>query len=168
MMNRCRVMPISRIAVVAGLGIAYMVRSLLATIVLLAVAFLVFGFRFQGDVLDMLAYLLIVVIFTATAITGYSILAIKLRRPALVNSVAIIPYTPLLLLSNGFSPTENFPQWLQPFVRSQPVSITCDALRAMVSGSDNSLWLAGQSLLWLFGLLIVFGILALRAYKRMV
>lgn len=168
MMNRCRVMPISRIAIIAGLVIAYMVRSLLATIVLLIVAFAVFGFRFQGDLLDVLGYLLIVVLFTAAAITGYSILAIKLRNPTLVNAVAIIPYTPLLLLSNGFSPTENFPQWLQPLVRHQPVSVTCDALRAIVAGSDNSLWLTGQSLLWLLGLLVVFGMWSARAYKRMV
>lgn len=168
MMNRCRVMPISRIAIIAGLVIAYMVRSLLATIVLLIVAFAVFGFRFQGDFLDALSYLLIVVLFTAAAITGYSILAIKLRNPTLVNAVAIIPYTPLLLLSNGFSPTENFPQWLQPLVRHQPVSVTCDALRAIVAGSDNSLWLTGQSLLWLLGLLVVFGMWSASAYKRMV
>lgn len=168
MMKRCQVMPISRIATIAGLVAAYMVRALLATLILLLVAYVIFGFRFQGSLLAGLGYLTLVVSFTATAITGYSILAIKLRRPDLVNAIAIIPYTPLLLLSNGFSPTENFPTWLQPIVRYQPVSVTCDALRSLVANSDNALPLFCTSLLWLAGLLVLFGILALRAYKRLV
>ncbi len=168
MMNRCRAMPISRVSTIAGLVAAYMVRALLATIILLIVATIIFGFRFQGSLLEWLGYLILVVTFTATAITGYSILAIKLRRPDLVNAIAIIPYTPLLLLSNGFSPTENFPTWLQPLVRHQPVSVTCDALRSLVSGSDGSLPLFFYSLLWLTSLLVIFGIWATNAYKKLV
>ncbi|MEL6939112.1 MAG: ABC transporter permease [Cyanobacteria bacterium J06598_1] len=168
MMNRCRAMPISRVSTIAGLVAAYMVRALLATLILLLVAYAIFGFRFQGNVLEWLGYLTLVVIFTATCITGYSILAIKLRRPDLVNAIAIIPYTPLLLLSNGFSPTENFPVWLQPIVRYQPVSVTCDALRSLVSHGSDSLPLFCYSLLWLVSLLALLGFLALRAYKRLV
>ena len=166
MMQRCRAMPISRVAVVAGLVLAYTVRGLLATMVLMAIATLL-GFRFDGGAIAALGYLILVLTFTATCITGYSILALKLRNPTLVDAVAIIPYTPLLLLSNGFSPTENFPAWLQPVVRYQPVSVTCDALRALVSGSENSLVLFGASLLWLGGLLIVLGAWSVRLYRRL-
>ncbi|MEL6160950.1 MAG: ABC transporter permease [Cyanobacteria bacterium J06627_32] len=166
MLNRCRAMPISRVAVIAGLVMAYLVRAVLATVILLVVAYAVFGFRFQGGLLAWAGYFALVITFTATCITGYSILAIKLREPALVDAVAIIPYTPLLLLSNGFSPTENFPLWLQPIVRYQPVSVTCDALRALVDGSGNSFWLVLASLAWLLGLLFVLGQWAVRSYKQ--
>lgn len=166
MLERCRVMPISRVAVVAGLVLAYMVRALLATIVLLVVA-CGLGFRFQGNVLMLLGYFSLIIVFTGTCITGYSILALKLRDPDLVNAVSIIPYTPLLLLSNGFSPTENFPAWLQPFVRYQPVSITCDALRGLVNGSVNSGALYAASLIWLLGLLVALGIWSVRLYKAL-
>ncbi|MGB7250889.1 MAG: ABC transporter permease [Phormidesmis sp.] len=166
MMERCRAMPISRVAVVAGLVLAYMVRGLLATIVLLLVAYGL-GFRFQGNLLHSLGYLILVITFTGTCITGYSILALKLRNSALVDAVAIIPYTPLLLLSNGFSPTENFPSWLQPVVRYQPVSVTCDALRSLAEGATSSFPLFLASLAWLFGLLVLFGFLAVRQYKRL-
>ena len=168
MMNRCRAMPISRVSTIAGLVAAYMVRALLATLILLLVAYVIFGFRAESNLLEWLGYLTLVVTFTATCITGYSILAIKLRRPDLVNAIAIIPYTPLLLLSNGFSPTENFPTWLQPIVRYQPVSVTCDALRSLVAGSDGSFPLFCYSFLWLIGLLALFGFLAVRAYKRLI
>ncbi|MEL6814467.1 MAG: ABC transporter permease [Cyanobacteria bacterium J06598_3] len=166
MMQRCRAMPISRVAVIAGLVIAYMVRALLATVFLLIVA-TIFGFQFQGHVLHWLGYFILVVAFTATCITGYSVLSLKLRNPALVDAVAIIPYTPLLLLSNGFSPTENFPLWLQPIVRYQPVSVTCDALRSLIEGASNSLPLFIASFTWLVGLLMILGVLSVRQYKRL-
>jgi ABC-2 type transport system permease protein len=166
MMERCRAMPISRVAVVAGLVLAYMVRALLATFILLIVAYGL-GFRFQGGIFSLLGYFSLIVLFTATCITGYSILALKLRNPTLVDAVAIIPYTPLLLLSNGFSPTENFPSWLQPFVRYQPVSVTCDALRALVEGSAASGSLYLTSLLWLGGLWIALSIVSTRLYKAL-
>lgn len=166
MMERCRAMPISRVAVIAGLVMAYMVRGLLATVVLLLIAHGL-GFRFQGGLLAFGAYFVLVIMFTATCITGYSILAMKLRNPTLVDAVAIIPYTPLLLLSNGFSPTENFPTWLQPIVRYQPVSVTCDAMRSLVSGSADALSLVTTSLTWLVALLIVLGAWSVQLYKRL-
>ncbi|MFK8186549.1 MAG: ABC transporter permease [Phormidesmis sp.] len=166
MMERCRAMPISRVAVIAGLVMAYMVRGLLATIVLLIVA-QGLGFRFQGGLFAFLGYFTLVIIFTATCITGYTVLAMKLRNPTLVDAVAIIPYTPLLLLSNGFSPTENFPIWLQPIVRYQPVSVTCDALRSLVSGSSESLSLVLVSLLWLVSLLLGLGAWSVQTYKKL-
>ncbi len=166
MMNRCRVMPISRVAVVAGLVMAYMVRAFLATIILFFVAY-GFGFHFYGGPFAWIGYFTLVTVFTATCITGYSILALKLRDPTLVDAVAIIPYTPLLLLSNGFSPTENFPNWLQPFVRYQPVSITCDALRALLGGDQAGLSLFIASLVWLLGLLLILGLWSVRLYKKL-
>ena len=166
MMERCRAMPISRVAVIAGLVLAYMVRALLATVILLLVAYGL-GFRFQGGPVALLGYLTLVITFTATCITGYSILALKLRSPTLVDAVAIIPYTPLLLLSNGFSPTENFPAWLQPVVRYQPVSVTCDALRSLIAGSDASGLLFIASLAWLLALLFGLGRWSVRLYNKL-
>lgn len=166
MMQRCRAMPISRVAVVAGLVMAYMVRALLATLILLLVAYGL-GFRFQGGLVALLGYFTLVITFTATCITGYSIMALKLRSPTLVEAVAIIPYTPLLLLSNGFSPTENFPDWLQPVVRYQPVSVTCDALRSLIVGSPDSGPLFIASAVWLLALLVGLGVWSVRLYKKL-
>ncbi|MEL7141220.1 MAG: ABC transporter permease [Cyanobacteria bacterium J06631_9] len=167
MMKRCQAMPISRVAVIAGLVLAYMVRALLATALLLLVAYGIFGFRFQGNAIAWLCYFILVVTFTATCITAYSILSIKLRNPSLVNAVAIIPYTPLLLLSNGFSPTENFPEWLRPGIRNQPVSVTCDAMRSLVEGRSDGWALFAYSMTWLIVLLILFGIWAVHEYRQM-
>ncbi|MEO1447791.1 MAG: ABC transporter permease [Cyanobacteria bacterium J06635_11] len=166
MMQRCRAMPISRVAVVVGLVASYTVRGLLSTIVLMTIASAL-GFRFSGGLIAALGYSILVLIFTATCIMGYSVLALKLRKPTLVEAMAIVPYAPLIMLSNGFSPTENFPEWLQPFVRYQPVSVTCDALRALVAGSEGRLFSFGASALWLAVLLLALGVWSVRLYRRL-
>ncbi|MBE9076187.1 ABC transporter permease, partial [Romeria aff. gracilis LEGE 07310] len=165
MMQRCRAMPISRAAVLGGLVLAYLVRGLFATLILLALA-LVYGFRFQAGLLGLLGYFFLVLLFTAVCIAGYGALALKLRRPALVDAVSIVPYAPLLLLSNGFSPAENFPGWLQPIVRYQPVSVTCDALRSLSSASPELLPVL-SSLLWLTAALVGLGAWAIHLYRNL-
>ncbi|MEM9091607.1 MAG: ABC transporter permease [Cyanobacteria bacterium P01_F01_bin.53] len=166
MMQRCRAMPISRVAVVVGLVASYTVRGLLSTILLMRIASAL-GFRFSGGLIAALGYLFLVLIFTATCIMGFSVLALKLRKSTLVEAVAIVPYAPLVMLSNGFSPTENFPEWLQPFVRYQPVSVTCDALRALVAGSEGRFFSFGASSLWLAVLLLALGVWSVRLYRRL-
>jgi ABC-2 type transport system permease protein len=164
MLQRCRAMPISRAAVVGGLLIAYLVRSLIVTAILIPFAYL-YGFRFQPNLFAVLGFVVLVLLFTTTAVFGYAILALSLRQPDLVSSMLIVPYAPLLLLSTGFSPAENFPEWLQPFVRIQPVSLTAAAMRAIANGEPafpTLVW----ALLWLIGLLVLFGFLAIRLYQK--
>ncbi|MUL39470.1 ABC transporter permease [Gloeocapsopsis dulcis] len=163
MLQRCRAMPISRAAVLGGLILAYLVRAIAATIILLTFAHL-YGFRFQTSFIAVLGYLALTLLFTTTAVAGYAVFALVLRQPDLVNSLLIVPYAPLLLLSTGFSPAENFPQWLQPIVQVQPVSYTAAALRALVNGTELLIPLL-LSLVWLIGLLIVFGLIAVRLYQ---
>lgn len=164
MLQRCRVMPISPIAMLGGLIIAYLVRAAIATAILLTFAHL-YGFRFQTGILAIIGFFLLTLLFTTMSVTGYAILAFAIRKPDLVQSLVIIPYTPLLLLSTGFSPAENFPDWLQPCVRFQPVSLTADALRALVNGTELLFPLL-CSLIWLIGLLIIFGFVAIQLYRQ--
>lgn len=164
MLQRCRVMPISRIAVLGGLVVAYLVRAVISTAILLIFAHL-YGFRFQAGILAIIGFFALIILFTTTCVTGYAVLALSIRKPDLVQLLAVIPYTPLLLLSTGFSPAENFPHWLQLFVRFQPVSCTAKALRALINGTElfsPLLWSVG----WLIGLVIVFGFVAIRLYRQ--
>lgn len=164
MLQRCRSMPISRVAILGGLMIAYLVRAAIATAILLVFAH-IYGFRFETGILSVIAYFAIALLFAATAIAGYSALALKVRQLDLVQSLLIVPYAPFLLLSNGFTPAENFPSWLQPFVQHQPVSYTAAALRAFSSRGQDLLVPAGGSLLWLTGLLILLSFIAVRLYR---
>lgn len=164
MLQRCRSMPISRVAILGGLMIAYLIRAAIATAILLLFAH-IYGFRFETGILSVIAYFAIALLFAATAIAGYSALALKVRQLDLVQSLLIVPYAPFLLLSNGFTPAENFPSWLQPFVQHQPVSYTAAALRAFSSRGEDLLVPAGGSLLWLTGLLVLLSLIAVRLYR---
>ncbi|AFY33170.1 ABC transporter permease [Calothrix sp. PCC 7507] len=164
MLQRCRAMPISRVAAFGGLLIAYLVRASISLTILICFAH-VYGFRFQGGWFSIVGFIALTLLFTTTAIAGYAALALGLQEPDLVQSLSIIPYAPLLLLSTGFSPAANFPDWLQAIVRNQPVSHTANALRALVSGSeilDPLYW----SVAWLLGLLVVFVFLAVHFYQK--
>lgn len=155
--QRFRVMPISRWAVLNGLILAFLVRAFFTTIVLLLNAHFFYGFRFEFAFLSIIGYFVLNLIFTAVCIAGHIVLAFKLRKPALIDAVSLLPYMLLLLISNGFSPTENFPAWLQPIVQNQPVSITCDALRALISGVNINTVIFLKSLTWLIIIFIIIG-----------
>ncbi|NEO25889.1 MAG: ABC transporter permease, partial [Kamptonema sp. SIO4C4] len=152
--QRYRAMPVSRFAIFGGLLIAYLVRGMVSAIILISLASF-YGFRFQAGWFSIVGFIALLMLFTTTAVAGYAVLALRFKEPELVDSLGIVPYAPLLLLSTGFSPAENFPSWLQPIVRTQPISYIANALRAIANGSeflDPLLWSLG----WLFGVLALF------------
>jgi ABC-2 type transport system permease protein len=59
------------------------------------------------------------------------------------------------------------PGWLRVFAENQPVSITAEAVRALTLGGPAAA-LVVQSLAWDVGILLVFGTIALRLYRRAV
>jgi ABC-2 type transport system permease protein len=81
------------------------------------------------------------------------------------GQLLLIPQLLLVLLSTGMAPAEAFPDWLEPFVRYQPVSQVTETLRGFAAGHVDSSNLA-TSLAWCVGLLVVFGAIALRMQRR--
>jgi ABC-2 type transport system permease protein/oleandomycin transport system permease protein len=57
------------------------------------------------------------------------------------------------------------PSWLQPFARNQPVSVTINAVRALLGGAPVHDWV-WQSLAWSAGILLVFFVIAVRLYRN--
>ena len=165
MLQRCRSLPISRIAVFGGLIVAYLLRAVITTIILLLFAHL-YGFRFQTGFLSVIGFILLTLLFTATSVAGYAALALKIRQLDLVQSLLVVPYAPLLFLSTGFTPAENFPHWLQPIVQHQPVSYTAAALRAFANSGQSLFFPLLWALVWLIGLLLILGAIAVQLYQK--
>lgn len=163
MVQRCRAMPVSRLAVFGGLLIAYLVRGAISATILIYLAHF-YGFRFQTGWLSIVGFMALILLFTTTAIAGYAVLTLIFKEPELVNSLSLVPYAPLLLLSTGFSPAENFPSWLQPIVRNQPISHIANALRSLAA-SDEFLHPLLWSLAWLLGVLAIFVLLIAWLYE---
>jgi ABC-2 type transport system permease protein len=64
------------------------------------------------------------------------------------------------LLSVGVQPADQFPEWIQPIVRDQPISQWVNALRALAGDTTDAAgdvtWATmGPALWWLLGLLVV-------------
>ncbi|MFM9377485.1 ABC transporter permease [Gordonia sp. VNK21] len=85
--------------------------------------------------------------------------------PAMTSQVLYFPTLILGMLSNGFVPTERFPEWIRGFVRNQPISQFVASIRLAQDGALtwHAFW---PSLCWLAGLLVLAGVLFTIAVRR--
>jgi ABC-type multidrug transport system permease subunit len=67
--------------------------------------------------------------------------------------------------SSAFVSTETMPTWLQAFANHQPVTIVINATRALCVGGPTAEWV-WKSIAWIVGIVAVFGVLAVRRYRR--
>jgi ABC-2 type transport system permease protein/oleandomycin transport system permease protein len=162
--DRLRSMPMARSAVLVGRLGADMVRLAITMGILLGIGYLV-GFRFENGagpaVLMVLLGLLIgLAIACVSAFTGLTI-----KDQESVQAFGFIWVFPLSFVSAAFVPIASMPGWLQAFAKNQPLSIFIEAMRSLAIGGPLALHL-WESFVWLAGVFIVFGSLAVRAYRR--
>ncbi|GAA3968900.1 ABC transporter permease [Gordonia caeni] len=119
------------------------------------------GFGFHGGVGAAIAFVVVPLVF-AIALSMLTDAAGTGARDAVgVAHVLMIPQLILTMASTGLVPAAAFPEWVQPFVRNQPMSILADTMRALSDGSTAQ-WTAAEwtaPLAWLLGLLAA-GVLA--------
>ena len=92
---------------------------------------LVIGWRPQGGVMGLVllySFAMIVGIVVSMVADGIGMVA---GTPQATSQVIGLPLMILSMCSSGFIPPERFPEWIQPFVRNQPVSQITNALRAL-------------------------------------
>ena len=70
-----------------------------------------------------------------------------------------------MFASSAFVPVRTMPGWLQVWAERQPVTITVNAVRALMIGGPTSTYVL-QSLAWSIGMVAVFAPLAVRRYRR--
>ncbi len=148
--TRFRVLPMP--AVVPMLARTATNASLLAvSLVCGAVACLVIGWRPQGGPIDTIA------LFALTGLVGILIalladgIGLVARTPEATSQAMALPTLILGMLSTGFVPLSEFPEWIQPFVRNQPISQLTTSMRALDHGVAT--WdLLRPSVWWCVGL----------------
>src|SRR4029077_1660077 len=147
--ERSRVTPISRLAMLLGRALRDVV-SLIAQAIIIALLALAFGLRVQLGYL-LLAYLMLALIAMMTSSVSYAV-ALKVKSEdalaPLMNTVA----QPILLLSGILLPLAFAPLWLRRVANWNPFSWAVDGTRALFAGD------LGNDRIW-EGLLIV-GVLA--------
>ncbi|MBF6133281.1 ABC transporter permease [Nocardia otitidiscaviarum] len=123
------------------------------------------GFRFHGTAWHTVAFLALVVIFGLSLSMLTDAVGTVARNSVSIASILMIPQLILVMASTGLVPAEGFPDWAQPFVRNQPMSVFADALRALASGTGIELTAA---LSWAAALLTVGGVAIVAAGRAQV
>jgi len=162
--DRFKVLPISRIAPLAGPMVADMLRYLIAG-TLTFLTGMVLGYRPGGGVLGVAAAILFGVfagwslawIFTWFGTIG--------RSAQGVQGISLMVMFPLTFLSNAFVPTDTMPSWLQTFADANPVSHVISAIRDLANNGQVTAEL-GWAVLGLGAVIAIFAPLSVRSFTR--
>jgi ABC-2 type transport system permease protein len=139
-------------------------RGALAMAAAIAVAY-AYGFRMTGGFVYAAAFVAVALLLTLALSLGADATGCLGWKLDAASQLLLVPQLLLVLLSTGMAPADAFPDWLEPFVRQQPVSQVTETLRGFADGHLVGSNLAA-SLAWCVGLLVVFGAIALRMQRR--
>ncbi|WP_067698948.1 ABC transporter permease [Nocardia jejuensis] len=163
LLARLWVLPVHRASGLAARIVAEGCRILAGTIIIICFA-TALGFRFRQGPLAAFAMLWIPVLFGLAFATMVTAIAVFTAKSTLVEAIAILSSL-LMFFSTGFVPLGAYPEWIQPVVRHQPMSVAVDTMRALAEGGPLAGPLA-QTLLWSFGAIAVFALPAGYGYRR--
>jgi ABC-2 type transport system permease protein len=146
--DRFRTMPIPSISVITGHVVASVIRNLIATAIVIAVAYLV-GFRPTADAMDWLAALGMITLFIIAFTWLFAAIGLASGNPSAASGYGFIllflPY-----ISSAFVPTDTMPTWMRGVADNQPITPVIETIRGLLTGTpiDNNAWLAaGWSML---------------------
>ena len=168
--DRFRSLPMARTAVMGGRTVADLVRSAGVQTLMIVVGVII-GFRAEswpGLVLG----LMIALLFGFAVSWVFATIGLRVRSPEASQAASFLLVFPFVFASSVFVPTATMPEWLRVFAENQPVSVIANTVRALTFPDaprpDSLESLLLQSALWIGGILVVFGYLSVRQYKKAV
>ena len=155
--RRFKAMPIAPLTPLASRMSASMYRCSIALAVSLVCGHVI-GFRFYGGVAHTVGFCLLMLLIGAALSLLGDLFGAANENPEATMPVMLVPQLILGLLSVGLQPVERFPEWIQGFVRNQPVSQLVYALRALAGDSTAAAgevtWsVTGPALAWMSGVI---------------
>lgn len=162
--SRLQTMPIGILVPFTSRICAGMVRSCVSLTGAVLFGHMI-GFRFEagwGQAVLFCAFSLAVGTVLAIGADGLGSLT---KSPEQLSQALTLPTLIFGMLSCGFVPETAFPEWIQPFVRNQPISQLSFALRDMAG--DGVTWAVfWVPLVWVVGAAVVFTPFAIWASVR--
>jgi ABC-2 type transport system permease protein/oleandomycin transport system permease protein len=164
MIDRFRVLPMARSAVLAGRTVADAVRNLFVLVLMTGVASAI-GFRFHAGPAPALAAIGLALAVGVAFSWIFALLGLLVRDPESAGIGGLLAVIQLIFTSSTFVPVATFPGWLQAFAKVNPITVTVDALRVLCLGGPTAtnVW---QALGWIGGLLAVTVPAAVVSYRR--
>ncbi|WP_370323969.1 ABC transporter permease [Euzebya sp.] len=148
--DRFRSMPITASAVLAGHVVASVLRNLVSTAIVVAVALLI-GFRPTAGVGAWTAAIGLLALFMAAIATLAAAFGLVARDPEAASAFSFaamfLPY-----VSSAFVPPETMPAALQAFAEHQPTTPIIETLRALLLGTGVDAGTAVIAVAWCTGL----------------
>jgi ABC-2 type transport system permease protein len=163
LMARFITMPIKRSSVLWAHVLTSLVSNALTVVVVILVALLM-GFRSNADILNWLAIVGILGLFTL-ALTWLAVIP-GLTAKSMEGATAYsYPLIFLPFISSAFVPTETMPKIVRVFAENQPVTSIVDTIRALLyeESVGNDIWIA---LAWCVGIMVFAYLFASKVFKR--
>jgi len=170
--DRFRSLPMARSAVMGGRTIADLVRSA-GVQSLMLVAGILIGFQ-AGSWIGLVLGLIVALLFGFAVSWFFAAVGLTVRNPEAAQGASFFLVFPFVFASSVFVPTATMPDWLRLFAEHQPVSVVANTVRklafpdAPVAGGEPVESLLLRSALWIVGMILVFGWLSVRQYKKVV
>jgi ABC transporter DrrB family efflux protein len=162
--DRLKSMPMARSAVLTGRLVADTGRMLITILIVVGVGYAV-SFRFQNGAVSAILMIVLATVFGLSICVISAFTGLAIGDEESVQAFGLIWLFPLTFLSSAFVPIQSMPGWLQAFANNQPVTYVINTMRALALGGPIEANLL-KSIAWLAGIFVVFGPLAVRAYKR--
>jgi ABC-2 type transport system permease protein len=161
--NRFKVMDVSRGAVLTGHVAASMLTNLIAIAAIIGVAFAL-GFRSSATLLDWLGAIGIVMLtgFAAGWLTVALGLAAKTPETA---GLATVPLIMLPFFSSAIVPADKMGQGVRQFAEYQPFTPIIESLRGLLAGSPSGGY-AAAALAWCVGIAVVGYVWSLATFQK--
>ncbi|WP_205855709.1 ABC transporter permease [Phytoactinopolyspora endophytica] len=163
--DRFRSLPISRTAPLIGSVLGDMIRYVIAVVSVFAVGYLM-GFRVETDLASALAATLLCIALGFSLSWLSVFIGVTVKDENVVTTIAFLGIFPLTFGTDMVAPEETLPGWLQAWADVNPVSHAIDASRGLLLGEGSVAGPVVATLLWSAGFLLVFGFLAMHAYRR--
>ncbi len=162
--DRFKVLPIARIAPLAGPVVADVVRYLIAA-TLTFVTGIIIGYRPGGGVPGVLAAIALSIFIGWSMAWIFTWIGAIARNARSVQGISMLILFPLTFLSNAFVPVSTLPPALAEFVKINPVSLLVSATRDLANnGAVTSQ--VGWTLLAGLVVIAIFAPLSVRSYRR--
>jgi ABC-2 type transport system permease protein len=127
---------------------------------------LIMGYRPAGGAPGVLAAIALVAAFGLALSWLWAAVALLVRDPAVVISIANVVLIPLSFASNVFVQTRTMPGWLQAFVSVNPLSHVADAARGLMNNTSGAGGPVTWSLIVTAAITLVFAPLTLHLYRK--
>ncbi len=163
LLSRLWVLPMHRAAGLVSRLVSDGLRILTTTAVILIAGF-VLGFRFHAGIPAAVAWFFVPALFGVSFSAAVVTLALYSAKTIVVEATAIV-WALLMFFSTGFVPLDQYPRWLQPAVKHQPMSYTIEAMRGLSLGGPVRTPLLAV-FLWSLGIAVVCAIPMAIGYRK--